>query len=171
MPNVPDQRPRASNARHGTATLSRGSLHPVCWAIRSSRRLSIITEQVTQLLLPVVSERLCASVLTAAIAPHGRLSKANPPDNLHHRGVNSSENGGIVRVPPDNKAGRGITVRAGQNCCARPCQNEPTNSPSHYGAGLFALNIPQHLPSPNGLINQGLHFRTCSLLCTNQRLS
>ena len=34
-PNVPDQRPRATDARIGTETQSRGSLHPVGWAIYS----------------------------------------------------------------------------------------------------------------------------------------
>jgi hypothetical protein len=32
MSNVPDQRPRASDARYGTDASSRGSLHPACWA-------------------------------------------------------------------------------------------------------------------------------------------
>ena|SRR5439155_12163806 len=31
-PNVPDQRPRATNVRHGTEAQSRGSLPPVCSA-------------------------------------------------------------------------------------------------------------------------------------------
>src|SRR5438034_6352159 len=36
LPNAPDQRPRASDAKHGPETLSRGSLHPVCSAIHVS---------------------------------------------------------------------------------------------------------------------------------------
>src|SRR5205814_8623989 len=32
-PNAPDQRPRATDARNETDTLSRGSLHPVCSAV------------------------------------------------------------------------------------------------------------------------------------------
>src|SRR6266571_846726 len=35
LPNVPDQRPRATDVRHGTETQSRGSLHPVCSAAQS----------------------------------------------------------------------------------------------------------------------------------------
>src|SRR5213592_2031688 len=31
-PNAPDQRPRATDIRHGTETQSRSSLHPVCSA-------------------------------------------------------------------------------------------------------------------------------------------
>ena len=30
QPNAPDQRPRATDARHATETQSRGSLHPIC---------------------------------------------------------------------------------------------------------------------------------------------
>jgi len=36
MPNVPDQRLRATDAEHGTETQSRGSVEPVCWAIERS---------------------------------------------------------------------------------------------------------------------------------------
>ena len=35
MPNEKDQRPRDSDNRLPTATLSRGSLDPACWAIVS----------------------------------------------------------------------------------------------------------------------------------------
>ena len=33
LPNVPDQRPRASDVRFETEAPSRGSLHPACWAL------------------------------------------------------------------------------------------------------------------------------------------
>src|SRR5437870_3310148 len=37
--NVPDQRPRAADVRIATQTRSRGSLHPVCWAL-----VSVVTQ-------------------------------------------------------------------------------------------------------------------------------